>query len=52
MRGTARRTPTPKASGDSSFGAFRAALEFVKAAGGNEAEQRFLTPFSSPSHVE
>ena len=43
MRGTARRTRGPRSSGDSSFGAIRAALEFVKAAGGIESAKSALT---------
>jgi hypothetical protein len=51
MRGTARRTRAPRTSGDSSFGAFRAALEFVKAASGIEAAKSMLATIEEVSSV-
>jgi len=48
MRGTARRTSAPA---DSSFGAFGAALEFVKAAGGIEAAKSVLATIEEISSV-
>jgi hypothetical protein len=51
MRGTARRTRAPRPSGDSSFGAVRAALEFVKAAGGIESAKSVLATIEQISSV-